>query len=87
MPDLTDICDNSSYDEFIHVYQKISVFIRQISYCIFRADFDVPLVPDSSRYEIKKYKKLGRIIIINNENFHDGKRREGTDVRITFRNI
>ena len=48
----------------------------------FRADFDVPAVPDRSRYEIKKYKKLGRAMIINNEFFHDGKRREGTDVRL-----
>ena len=51
-----------------------------------RTDSEVPDVPEKSvsKCAIKKYKKLGRAIIINNEDFGDyGEKREGTDVRLS----
>ena len=38
-------------------------------FSVHRADFDTPEVPDRSQYPIRKYKRLGRAVIINNENF------------------
>ena len=64
-------------------YNLTSLISRQVLslFVLFHSDeWEVPDFPPMKQYPIKKYKHLGRCVIINNEKFYESADRKGTDV-------